>query len=267
MTARYMTFAFLVAARGQVIAPRPSFEAFEVATIKPARPGEVNAGRYIRMRGAQFQVKNYTVDGLIAAAYDLNPKAIFGGPAWAASERYEITATTPGELRPVYDEQMRMLRKLLSDRFNLEFHRGKKEFAIYEITVAKGGSKLKASTAPPDEPYNITSTLYPAPGGGIGYALLPARNVTIQQFASVLQRAILDRPVVDNTGLAGRFDFDLEWSPGQGEFGGELPPAPEESRKAGIFEAMQQQLGLKIAATRGLIDTIVIDRVDRPSQN
>jgi uncharacterized protein (TIGR03435 family) len=252
----------------QTSATRPSFEAFEVATIKPEAPQDANAGRYIRMQSAhRFQAKNYTVSGLIAAAYDLNPKAIAGGPGWAETDRYEVIAATPGELRPVYDDQMRMLRKLLNDRFNLKFHRGKKEFAVYEITVAKGGPNLKPSTAAPDEPYNVTSTLYPAASGGIDHALLPAHNVTIQQFASVLQRAILDRPVADHTGLVSRYDFELEWTPDEGQFGGQLPQGPPDSAKPGLFTAVQQQLGLKIEATRGLVDTLVIDHLDRPSDN
>jgi uncharacterized protein (TIGR03435 family) len=257
-----------IAALPVFAAPRPSFEAFEVATIKPSPPEGINGGRYIRMQSAhRFQAKNYTLDGLIAAAYDLHPKAISGGPAWAESDRYEVIAETPGELRPSYDDQMRMLRRLLDDRFNLRFHRGKKEFAIYDLTVAKGGPKLKPSAAPPDEPYNVTSTLYPAASGCIDHALLPAHNVTMRQFASVLQRAILDRPVVDNTGLTARYDFDLEWTPGENEFGGQLPAGPPDSGKPGIFAVIQQQLGLRIEATRGPIDTLVIDRLDRPSDN
>ena len=185
----------------------------------------------------------------------------------AKTDHYDVIAATPGELRPLYDDQMRMLRKLLNDRLNLRFHRGKKEFAIYELTVVKGGPKLKPSSAPPDEPYNVTSIVYPAASGGIGHVLLPAHNATIQQFASVLQRAILDRPVVDNTTLTARYDFDLEWTPDESQFGGQLPPGPPDSEKPGLFAALQQQLGLKIDATRGLIDTLVIDRLDRPSDN
>ena len=174
--------------------------------MKPTAPEETgpNTGRYIRMQSAhQFQAKNYTVTGLIAAAYDLNPKMISGGPAWAETDRYDLIAATPGDLRPSYDDQMRMLRKLLTDRFNLTFHRKKENFAIFELTVATNGPKLKPSSAPPDEPYNVTTTLYPAASGGIDHALLPAHNITIQQFASALQRAIVDRPVVDNTHLTG----------------------------------------------------------------
>jgi uncharacterized protein (TIGR03435 family) len=252
----------------QAAAPRSSFEAFEVATIKPASPEEVNGGRYIRMQSAQrFQARNYTVNGLIAAAYDLNPRMLSGGPSWLRTDRYNVVAKTPGEMRPSYDDQMRMLRKLLDDRFNLKFHRGKQEFAIYELTVGKGGPKLKPSGAPPDEPYNVTTTIYPAASGGIDHALLPAHNITLQQFASVLQRAILDRPVVDHTGLTERYNFDLEWTPDESQFGGELPPGPPDSPKPGFFAALQEQLGLKIQATRGMVDTLIVDSIDRPSDN
>jgi uncharacterized protein (TIGR03435 family) len=215
----------------------------------------------------RFQARTYTVEGLVAAAYDLNPKMISGGPSWMETDRYDVIAATPGELRPSYDDQMRMLRKLLNDRFNLKFHRGRKESAIYELTVAKGGPKLEPSSAPPDEPYNVTSTLYPAASGGIDHAMLPAHNVTIGQLASVLQRAILDRPVLNSTELTGRYDFDLEWTPDESQFGGQLPPGPPDSGKPGLFAAVQQQLGLRIEATRGLIDTLIIDRLDRPSDN
>jgi uncharacterized protein (TIGR03435 family) len=247
---------------------RPAFSSFEVATIKPSGPDDPKAGRYIRMQSAhRFEVKNYTANGLIAAAYDLNPRAISGGPAWSGSDRYQIIAVAPGDLRPTYDEQMVMLRKLLTERFNFMFHREKKEFSIYELTVAKGGPKITESTAPFDEASNVTSTLFPAASGGIDHALMPAHNVTMQEFASVLQRAILDRPVVDKTGLSGRYNFDLEWTPDESQFSGQLPPGAPDSAKPGLFAAVQQQMGLRIEATRGPLETLVIDRLDKPSEN
>jgi uncharacterized protein (TIGR03435 family) len=252
----------------QSAVPRSSFDAFEVATIKPAAPDDLNPGRYLRMQSAHiFQVKNYTVNGLIAAAYNLHPRAISGGPPWAASDRYVVVAKTPGDLRPTYDDQMTMLRQLLTDRLRLTVHREKKTFAVYELTVARGGSKLKASTALPDESLNVTSTVYPAAAGGIDHVLMPARNVTMAQFAAVLQRAILDRPVVDATGLTGRYDFDLEWTPDETQFGGELTPVSPDSGKPGFGAALQQQLGLGIEATRAPIEALVIDRLYRPSDN
>src|SRR5215469_4361418 len=105
---------------------RPAFDSFEVATIKPTA-ADWNAGRFLRMQTAnQFVARNYTLRVLISAAYNLNPKAISGGPSWVDSDRYDIVARTPGEVRPNMDEQLAMLRKLLADRFNLTFHREKK---------------------------------------------------------------------------------------------------------------------------------------------
>lgn len=259
--------AWLCPAAAQV-APRPSFDAFEVATIRPTKPEEVSGGRYIRMQTAhRFQAKNHTVNGLIAAAYDLNPKMISGGPAWLETDRYDLIAATPGELRPAYDDQMRMLRNLLDNRFHLKFHRGKKESAIYQLSVIKDGPKFKLSTAPPDEPYNVTTTIFPAASGGIDHALLPAHNITVQQFASVLQRAILDRPVVDLTGLTGRYDFELEWLPDESEFGGQLPSGPPDSARPGFFAALQQQLGLRIEPAHGFAETLIVDGIEKPSDN
>src|SRR5580698_4971185 len=126
----------------------PKFDAFDVATIKPIGPDD-EKGRYITMQGThRFVVKDYTLKLMIAAAYDLNPKTISGGPGWIESDHYNIVAVTPGEIRPTHDEQMSMLRSLLADRFKLTFHREQKVFSIYELEVAKNGPKLKASTAP-----------------------------------------------------------------------------------------------------------------------
>lgn len=176
-------------------ATRPKFDAFEVATIKPGTP-DPKAGRYIVMQGTnRFVGKNYSLKLLIAAAYDLNPHTISGGPEWIESDRYDILAVTPGEVRPSHDEQMSMLRGLLADRFSLAFHREPKDFSIYVLELAKDGPKLKKSAAPPDDPPALISTVYPQ------HILLPARNATMHDFVSLLQRAVLDRPVVDKTGL------------------------------------------------------------------
>jgi uncharacterized protein (TIGR03435 family) len=175
-----------MAARG--VAQRPGFEAFEVAKVSVT--DEKEQGRFIKMENDHRLVeRGYSVRGLIAAAYDLNPKTISGEPGWANSEHYDIEAVTPGTVRPTHDEQMKMLRALLSERFGLRFHREQKEFAIFAMTVAKGGAKLK-----PAADTNAPATV----GPGIAYPArveLPGRNATVGELASLLQRAILDRPV------------------------------------------------------------------------
>ncbi len=258
--------AFLLAVGGmlaQTPSTRPTFDSFDVAAIKRASPESV--GRTIRMQGThQFVAKNFTVNALVAAAYTLNPQhQISGGPEWTKTDHYDILAGTPGEVQPNQVEQMAMLRKLLAERFHLGFHNEKREMSIYLLTVAKTGSKLKESTAPADKLPELTSTVFP------DHLRLPARNATMAQFVAMMRRAVLDRPVVDQTGLSGRYDFDLEWTADETQFGGELHmiPSTDSDAKPGLFTAMQQQLGLNLVATRGLADVLVIDQVAKPSEN
>src|SRR6202789_1263223 len=243
-------------------APRPKFDAFDVATVKPV-DSDAKSGRYITMQGTnRFVEKDYTLKLLIAAAYNLNSKTISGGPGWIESDHYDIAAVTPGEVRPNHDEQMSMLRSLLADRFKLTFHREQKVFSIYELQVAKGGPKLKQTVSQPEDPAVV--------GPGVVYPqriVLPGRNATMGNFVSLLQRAILDRPVVDKTGLSGKYDFDLEWAPDETQFGGDVPPASAAAPSPPLFEAIQQQLGLRLEATKGPVDALVVETAERPAAN
>jgi uncharacterized protein (TIGR03435 family) len=257
-----LTFTTLVAF-GQTPVQRSPFESFEVATIKPTAPNP--QGRWIRMQSAnRFEAHSHAVRTLIAAAYDLSPQAISGGPAWVDSDRWDILAKTPGDVRPTLVEQMSMLRQLLLDRFKLGFHREPKELSIYTLSVSKEGPKLKESSvspnATPEGPPPLVFVLSPT------VVRLPARYATIAEFASILQRSPLDRPVVDRTGLRGRYDFDLEFAPDESLWGGILP-RPENSDKPGLFKAIQEQLGLRLEATKGPVDVLVIDHIEKPSDN
>jgi uncharacterized protein (TIGR03435 family) len=133
---------------------------------------------------------------------------------------------------------MSMLRSLLTDRFKLTFHREQKDFSIYELLVAKSGPRLKPSASRPDQPAVV--------GPGVVYppdrVVLPGRNATMTNFVSLLQRAILDRPVVDKTGLSGRYDFDLDWAPDETQFGGGLPPASEGSQSEPLLRLSSSSL-------------------------
>lgn len=243
--------------------PRPQFEAFQVATIKPTAPEAT--GRWIRMQSAdRFAARNHAVRTLIAAAYDLSPHAITGGPAWVDSDHWDILAKTPGGVRPNLAEQMSMLRQLLSERFNLTFHREPKQLSIYTLNVATGGSKLRASTLSPDATPEGPPALAFVMSATV--VRLEARYATIAEFASVLQRSPLDRPVVDRTGLSGRYDFNLEFAPDESLWGGMLP-RPENSENPGLFRAVQEQLGLRLRGTKGPVDALIIERVQRPSEN
>jgi len=243
---------------------RPKFEEFEVAAIKPAPPN--SPGRFLRMQSPnQFVARNHSVNTLIAAAYNRNPRMISKSPGWADSERYDILAKTPGNVRPNLEEQMAMLRKLLAERFKLAFHRERRELPIFALTVARSGLKLKESAAPPESfpegPPPLIFVVSPV------VIRLPARCATVAELAWVMQRSALDHPVVDRTGLSARYDFDLEFTPDETVFGGALGKGTDESTKPGLFGALQEQLGLKVAATKGPVDVMIVDRVERPRED
>jgi uncharacterized protein (TIGR03435 family) len=153
-----------------------------------------------------------------------------------------------------------MVQALLADRFQLKFHRETREIPVYVLTVAKSGHKMKVRTE--------------GDGGAPGSMLfrganLPGRNTSIAMLAGGLQKVVLDRPILDKTGLSGRFDFDLAWRPDATQFGGRggtLPAAADPDRPD-IFTALQEQLGLKLDATRGPGEVIVVDKVEKPSDN
>ena len=258
MLKRLALAAFILCSRAAFAQTAPANLSFDVATIKPVSP-DAKAGRFITMQGNnRFVAKHYTLKLLIAAAYDLSPKVISGGPGWIESDHFDILALTPGENRPARDEQMAMLRTLLSDRFKLSFHREEKTFAIYELDVAKSGPKLTASAEPAGDPAQLISTVF------ADHLHLPARNATMAEFASLLQRAVLDRPVVDKTGLSGQYDFDLDWAPDETQFGGEVPVAPPEAQSPPFFTAIEQQLGLRLEAKRGPVQALIVDSAQQP---
>ena len=243
-------------AQSQNVAPAPS--EFEVATIKLSAfdPGP----RWFRFIDAlRWTAFNQTLKQCIAQAYKLPPALISGGPAWVDSERYEIIAIEPGETRPSAEQNMLRFRNLLADRFRLHFHRERKRMAVYNLTVGKSGPKMTESTLTPEKGNLMIN---PSPRGG---PFLPARAATMERFASVLQD-LLDRPVIDKTGLKKRYDFDLEFSP-EGTL--LAPPAGVSAPSIdspNIFTAIQH-IGLKLDPANGEIEVMVIDHAEKPTDN
>ncbi len=234
---------------------------FEVATIKPSDPNA--PGQMLTVQGDRMVTRNTSLSFLITFAYGLHPKQISGGPAWLDSEKYDINGKPDVDGQPSVDQLKTMTRKLLADRFKLTFHKEKKDLSAYAITVGKTGSKLTKSEADPNG----------LPGLGFrGLGKLVVRNATIPDFAGLMQTVVLDRPVVDQTGLAGRFDFTLDWTPEPSQFGGrggQAPPpgADDPAALPDLFTAIVAQLGLKLESTKSPVDVIVIDRVEKPSDN
>jgi uncharacterized protein (TIGR03435 family) len=205
------------------------------------------------------------VNDLIAFAYGLDDKQIIGAPDWFGKDLYDIDGVPDVEGRPNQKQMRAMVQKLLTDRFKLAFHRDKKELSVYVITVASGGPKMAKSTAAPDDP---PAFFFRALGD------LTVRNQTMADFASWMQNGVMDRPVVDQTGLTDRYDFKLLWTPDESQFAqfrgvGAIVPPPTDDAKAppSLYTAIQEQLGLKMAPAKAPDDVIVIDHVEQPSAN
>jgi uncharacterized protein (TIGR03435 family) len=215
---------------------------------------------------------------------------IAGGPAWMNSEFYEVDAKAAGA--HVAEMEGPMLRALLEERFKLKVHREVRDAPVYVLTVAKGGSKLQPLKEGGCLPYDTDNQLgMPAPRKPTDpkYCRTMMANVsspgtmeayyygvTMAELAGQFLRTWVDRPVLDKTGLAGRYDVKLEFTvdrrPGgmvflDGEPAPDLPEAPDASQGTSIFSALQQQAGLKLTPDRGPVDVLVVDSVERPSEN
>ena len=221
---------------------------FEVATI---RPSNSTGGINNRRDPVMATWTNIPLAVVIESAYRLHPDQLTGGPSWIYSDRWDIIAKNdPPATR---QQQEAMLRPLLADRFQLKVHWETRQRPEYELSVAKGGPKLHESAA---EVHTSTR---------IGRGLIDGHGITMSQFALWL-RDELGRPVVDSTGISGKYDFKVEWVPDEGQpnSGGEAPPP--DATGPSIFAAVQS-LGLKLKAIRGPVQVLVIDRVERPSEN
>jgi len=243
--------------------PADARPAFEVATIKPSDPNR--PGKLFTVRGQEVVTINTTLNDLITMAYDLHVKQITGAPAWLDSEKYDITGKPEIPGQPNVTQLKVMIQKLLADRFQLKFHKEKKELNVYVITVVKGGEKITKSQSNPN---SLPGLFFGRAPAGMNFNV---RNATIAEVASILQGSVLDKPVLDQTGLKEKYDFILKFTPDPGQMtglGGAPPPPPDNiEAPPDIFAAFQQQLGLKLESTKAPADVIVIDKVEKPSAN
>jgi bla regulator protein blaR1 len=263
----------------------PTHYSFEVATVKPGESGSQQ--RMLWLEAGKLTAKNMPLKDLIMFAYDAKSTSqISGLPEWANSATYtidakedEATAKALDKLpRDPRNQQIRlMLQGLLEDRFHLKVSHAEKELPVYALVVAKGGPKLKASA--PDPPQEANA---PAPSPGdlpkmrnrimMGPGSVDAADIPMDDFASgILSRLpeTGDRVVVNKTGLAGKYDFTLKWTPESAP----RPGTPEadngmpDTNTPGLFTALEEQLGLKLESQKGSVETLVIDSVDRPTPN
>lgn len=237
---------------------------FEVSTVKPSRPDQPNTTS--GQMGHRVVMSNTTVLFLMSFAYDVQEKQVADPPAWVASSKFDFdgVADTPGE--PNLEQLKRMLQKLLADRFQLKFHREKRELSAYVLTIAKSGMKLNQSH---DDPHGMPSLLMQP--GFPKVAAMKARNMSMTDFARLMQSGIVDRPVVDQTGLTGRYEFLLRWTPDETQFlqaGARMSVPGNDADAPSLFSAVQEQLGLRLSAEkRTPVEVLVLDHIDKPSEN
>jgi uncharacterized protein (TIGR03435 family) len=238
---------------------------FEVATVKPSDPNRPGWAIRINQSGMIITL-NTTLADLIKFCYDLHPKQVVNAPAWFDTEKFDVSAKPDHPGMASLPQMKAMMRQLLVDRFGLKFHDDKRELQAYAISVVKGGAKIKKEE---------NATL-PLPGfGGMPQRGFNVRNATIAEFGSVLQAQFMDLPVVDQTELGDtRYSFVLKFTPDPGmrPFGGGGPPpeqaaAPEPDAPPDLYAAMELQLGLRMQKARTNVPVMVIDKVDKPSEN
>jgi uncharacterized protein (TIGR03435 family) len=236
---------------------------FDVATIKPNDSGATSM-RGLTLNGRNFATRASSLEDLISFAYDVQAKQIVSAPDWISKDRYDIAAVPDQDGVPSPDQLKIMIRKLLADRFKLTFHKDKRELSAYVLTIEASGQKLTLTASTGSLP---GIGLRPKPEG----VMLIVNNATIPVFTGFLQSLVLDRPVVDRTDLKNKFDFTVTFTPNDSEFNGHPPPLPAHTDTTeaapDLFQAFQQQLGLKLTAEKTPVDVLAIDHVEKPSAN
>jgi uncharacterized protein (TIGR03435 family) len=245
-------------------------QSFEVASVKPNKSGD-QGGRTELQPGGRLRAVNVTVRQLLLRAYGVQDFQIVGGPGWVGSDRFDIDAKAPqGEATA---ETMNvMLRNLLVDRFKLTVHRETRDLPVYALVLARSDRRLGPKLAPSKVDCDAVAEEAIARGGApppvkageappcsIGFSGQGQMSVRSKPMADVVRvlSQLTQHVVVDRTGLAGGFDFDLSWS----------PDAAADQSGPSIFTAVQEQLGLKLDSQKAPLEALVIDRIEPPTEN
>jgi uncharacterized protein (TIGR03435 family) len=229
---------------------------FEITTIEPVKSDQLGA---TSLQGNRLRFTNITLNDLIAFAYEVQLKQAIGTPPWAGTDKFDIEIKPEGEGMPNGKQWKSMMQKLLADRFRLAFHPEMKELPVYTLSVGETGPKLTKGdqNGVPYLHFGVLGNLH-------------AVNATMADFTQMMQRLVLDRPVVDQTGIEGRLDFDLNWTPDESQFAGLRaqihPPADGADALPPLYKAIQEQIGLKLDATMAPVEVLVIDHVEKPSE-
>ena len=238
---------------------KPARLTFEVASVKPSKPGERGGAMKVLPGGQEFIAQNFPLRLMIARMHLIPARQVTGGPDWMDSELWDIQAKAdrPGYTR---EQMLAMLGNLLEDEFKMKLRKDAKEGPVYALTLDKSGLKMKVNESPED--FEI-----PVQGGpgGITVGKRVAMDRLCFTLGSFLQNN--ERPVIDRTGLTGYYDFTLSFLP-------ELPPGfdrenlpPEVLARPSLFDAVKSQLGLKLEATKGPVEYYVVEHIEKPAEN
>jgi uncharacterized protein (TIGR03435 family) len=229
---------------------------FDIASIRP-HPQDDDRFHVKMPSNGRFAAVGITAKLVLTLAYDVQESQIVGGPSWFATEKWDVEAKTTDQVAHSVEETHRMLQSLLGERFALRIHRQAEQRRAYMLVVGKGGPKFKASAQDGSTNYRITGNSISLERGDLA------------RMAQFLATA-LGRPVIDRTGLGGRYDLSLLWDDApirQGDVPGLDAPAAAGDDRGSIFSAIQDQLGLRLEPQRTAVEVIVVDRIERPSQN
>lgn len=236
-----------------------------VLAVSVIKPNTLNDGRWkLAPTGEGWSGMGISVKQMVMEAYGIHEDyRISGCPKWTESMKYDFVAKVDDEdvstlSHLTYDQRRVMLQRLLSDRFGLAVHFETKESPVYMLVVAKGGSKLHMTNPAPDGSGRGREMTF-VKKGDPHLVVVGATTAFLANHLSV----ILGRTVVDKTGLVGRFDFELDWTPDSDE----TAPDQSTSGSGSIFTALQEQLGLKMKSEKGQVPILAIDRVSKPSPN
>jgi uncharacterized protein (TIGR03435 family) len=262
----FIVLALIFGASMSLVANAQSFRPqFEVASIKPNVNG--TESEFEVAPGGRLVAINRTLSDLIFQAYKLRPYQIPHDPEWITSDHYDIEAKADGN--PSYNEMMVMFQNLLQDRFNLKVHWGMMEQPVFLITAAKGGLKLKPSTAPcvrfdqtvsirpVDEQTRLPNCRNMMSAGEPRRWIAEAVGMKDVTFMLSCE-CLLGRKVIDMTAFTGRFDFTLEFA---------ADSLKTDAVAPSLLTMFQDQLGLKVDSGRAPVEVLVIDSVQRPAEN
>jgi uncharacterized protein (TIGR03435 family) len=225
--------------------------AFDVASIR-AHQGPVSRIG-LSISGTLVTVAAYTVGDLITDGYGMKDYQVAGVTGWIGSDRYDIAARSAGESAPTRDQARQMLQTLLTERFQLKIHQEMKEMSVYALVIGKRGPKLKENTA--DTP------MWRMSGKGLDTQMTFTSSPIEQLVTQLAHIPGVGRPVLDKTGLPGRYDFQLNLTR---DLPGTSTTGPEGQS---VFTAIEEQLGLRLESQKAPIGVLVIDHVEKPSEN